>query len=95
MNYVLDTNIILFYLKSKATKSWIEAEYQPFAADNNAIVSIVTIGELRALAAKNGWGARRLSTVEQILSRMVVMEEGTVFPGGGALPSKVWSACGA
>lgn len=56
MNYVLDTNIILFYLKDGPTKGFIEEVYSPFSADNTAIISIVTAAEIKALAQKNRWG---------------------------------------
>lgn len=54
MNYVLDTNILLFYLRDTKTKSYIEQQYNPLAATNNPIVSIVTVGEIKALARREG-----------------------------------------
>lgn len=74
MNYVLDTNIILFYLKDGPTKGFIEEVYSPFSADNTAIISIVTAAEIKALAQKNRWGDRRIKVVEKILGRLAVVE---------------------
>lgn len=42
MNYVLDTNIILFYLKDNQTKEFIEVSFAPFKDGNTAIISIVS-----------------------------------------------------
>ncbi len=55
MRYVLDSNIVLFYARNSDRKRIIEKEYQPFAEDNTAIISIVTVAELTFLHNnKNG-----------------------------------------
>lgn len=74
MDYVFDTNIILFYLKDGPTKAFIEETYAPFSVSNTAIISIVTAGEIKALALKNKWGSRRIKVVERILDRLAVVE---------------------
>lgn len=73
MNYVLDTNILLLYLKDDRTKAIIEQHYDPFAAVNNPIISIVTVGEMRALARKNHWGDKRLKAVETLMRKGVTV----------------------
>ena len=74
MNYVLDTNILLLYLKDDRTKAIIEQHYDPFAAVNNPIISIVTVGEMRALARKNHWGDKRLKAVETLMSKLIIAD---------------------
>ncbi len=74
MNYVLDTNIILIYLKDEKTKQIIEDSYGPFRAGNNPIISIVTIAEIRALALKNHWGERRIKIVEEFMNELIVVD---------------------
>ncbi len=66
MNYVLDTNVILFYLKDADTKEFIEDNFGPFKEENTGIISIVTIAEIGVLARRNGWGNRRIKIVEKI-----------------------------
>jgi PIN domain nuclease of toxin-antitoxin system len=56
MNYLLDTNVILFYLIDNDTKNFIEEKFGPFKEGNTAIISIVSIGEIGVLARRNGWG---------------------------------------
>jgi predicted nucleic acid-binding protein len=73
MNYVLDTNVILFYLKDNETKEFIEEEFGPFKKGNTAIISIVSIGEIGVLARRNGWGDKRLKIVEKIYDKLVVV----------------------
>jgi len=74
MNYVLDTNIILVYLKDEQFKAAIEAQYDVFSESNNPIISVVTIGEIRSIALQNNWGAKRIEFVEQFLKEFVVID---------------------
>lgn len=74
MRYVFDTNILVFYIKDKETKAYIEKNYSPFGEDNEVIISIVSVGEIRALAIKNSWGTRRVQAIRDLLARMIVVE---------------------
>ena len=74
MNYVLDTNIILVYIKDKATQAYIDQAFGPFKSENTPIISAVTVGELRALALKNNWGNRRIKIIEKLLHELVVID---------------------
>ncbi|MEM8524717.1 MAG: hypothetical protein AAGG68_08735 [Bacteroidota bacterium] len=59
MRYLLDTNILLLYLREDSTAKELEAKYRILENENLALISIVSKGELRALALKNQWGSRR------------------------------------
>lgn len=74
MNYVLDTNVILFYLKDNDTKEFIENNFGPFKKDNTGIISIVTIAEIGVLARRNDWGNRRIKIVEKLFENLVVVD---------------------
>ncbi|MGB3780410.1 MAG: PIN domain-containing protein, partial [Tunicatimonas sp.] len=74
MNYVLDTNVLLFYLRDAKTKAHIEQRYAPFSLANNPIISVVTIGELRALARRNQWGGKRLQAVESLTTKLIIVD---------------------
>ena len=74
MNYVLDTNILLIYLRDKKTKSLIEEEYDPMGGDNNPMISVVTVGELRSLAKRNYWGNKRFKAVEQLMDKLIILD---------------------
>jgi predicted nucleic acid-binding protein len=74
MRYVLDTNIILFYLKDSKTKAFIKEIYNPFGSENEAVISAVTIGEIKSLAIRNGWGEKRVSLVEKIMQDIIVID---------------------
>ncbi|MBK7873777.1 MAG: hypothetical protein IPJ74_25525 [Saprospiraceae bacterium] len=74
MNYLLDTNILLFYLRDPNTKEYIEHQYNPFGAANNPIISIVTVGEIKSIALQNQWGGKRLRAVEELLNKGIIAD---------------------
>ena len=74
MNYVLDTNIVLVYLKDEQFKATIETQYEVFSEGNSPIISVVTIGEIRSIALQNNWGAKRIAYVEQFLKEFIVID---------------------
>jgi tRNA(fMet)-specific endonuclease VapC len=74
MNYVLDTNILLIYLREERTKSFIEAEYDPMGKNNNPIISIVTVGEIRSIAKRNYWGPKKIRAVEGLMNKLIITD---------------------
>ncbi|WKN46159.1 hypothetical protein [Tunicatimonas pelagia] len=70
MNYLLDTNIVLVYLRDEKTRQYVEKEYDPFGVENNPVISVVTVGEIKSLARRNYWGKKRLKLLTDILLRI-------------------------
>lgn len=77
MLFLFDTNIILIYLRNIVMERKIEAAYNPFSLDSRATVSVVTIGELKAIALKNKWGKSRIGDLEDFLLRFLVIDINT------------------
>ena len=74
MKYILDTNIVLIYLRDEKTKSFIDQKFSPFKQGNIPIISVVTLGEIESLALRNNWGSKRISNVEKFLNKCVVAD---------------------
>lgn len=74
MNYLLDSNILLVYLRDIGLKTYIEDNYAPFDPPNIPIISIVTVGELKALALKNNWGPTKLHALELLLQQHIIAD---------------------
>lgn len=74
MRYTLDTNVLLFYVRDKITRRFIDEKFGPFSDENESIISIVSIGEIYSLAAKNKWGETKLKVVEKLIDDLVVVE---------------------
>ncbi|MEY4936458.1 MAG: hypothetical protein RIS64_2817 [Bacteroidota bacterium] len=74
MRYVLDTNILLHYLRASAVATKIDLNYNPLSAVNEAIVCVVSVGEIKALAKINHWGRSRLEQFELLLEELIVTD---------------------
>lgn len=74
MRYTLDTNVLLFYVRDAETRQFIEDTYAPFDQANEAIISIVSVGEMMVLAAANNWGNKKLKLVQKLIDKLVIVE---------------------
>ena len=74
MNYLLDTNIILIYIRDLWTRDHIENKYDPFGNQNNPIISVVTVGEIKSIARRNYWGKAKVSLLNEILNNLIITD---------------------
>ena len=73
MDYILDTNIVLNFVRNSATFQALNEKYHFFAENNYSFISIVTAGEIYALARKNQWGENKRNTLTQMLEKLSVV----------------------
>lgn len=66
--YVLDTNIFLAYVRQSELFRRIEGKYSLTLTLPVPIYSVVTEGEIRALAEENNWGTRKRQDMEDFLA---------------------------
>ena len=66
--YLLDTNILIHYVRRDALGQRMEATYGLLTAPLPPRISIVTEGEARAFALQNRWGAAKISQLTFLLS---------------------------
>lgn len=75
MRYVLDTNILLHYLRESELSVRIDEQYNPLDSTlHDAIVCVVSVGELKAIAKINHWGQRRLDNLDQLLDELLITD---------------------
>jgi len=74
MDYLLDTNIILHYVRASKFSEQIDEKYNPLGRENSAIISIVSVGEIKSLAIQNKWGSRKLNQLEQLLNQFIIAD---------------------
>lgn len=67
MNYLLDTNILIYYITKPTLLSDFEFRYQPFSNQNVTLISIVTEAEMKSLAIQRGWGEKKMKQLEKLL----------------------------
>ena len=65
--YLLDTNILVHYVRQSPLWTSIRERYQLLVIDTRPMICVVTVGELRSLAYQRSWAARKRDHMEFIL----------------------------
>lgn len=71
MTYLLDTNIIVAYLRKQPLWFLAEETFGFLDEENDVVIPSIIMGELRSLGIKNNWGARKRAKLEEIIKRFV------------------------
>ena len=74
MHFLFDTNILLFYIRENNTASVIDSTYNPFGDGNTPILSVVSVGEIKSIALRNGWGKKKLDKLKELMSLFVITD---------------------
>jgi predicted nucleic acid-binding protein len=70
MDFVLDTNILVYFIRSDEYIQQLNNQFALFSGENFVFVSIVSVGEIRSLAYQFGWGANKLNRTNQLLQAL-------------------------
>ncbi len=65
--YVLDTNILVGYIRGAPYAAHVDREYEPNRAPNLATISIVSAGEIYSLALRRNWGEAKRKQLLDLL----------------------------
>jgi tRNA(fMet)-specific endonuclease VapC len=74
MTYLLDTNIILAYLKKSALSRFLDETYALLQPNSKPFISAVTVGELWSISLQNSWGQTRRNTLIEILRQVTIVD---------------------
>ena len=72
--YLLDTNILMFYIRKDSRFGYIDKEYAPFSTVSTSVISVVTEGELKSIALKYQWGLKKMQVVESTLQDFLIAD---------------------
>ena len=72
--FLLDTNIVLTLVRGNALASFIDDKFGLRASKVRPMISVVTHGEVRVLAGRNGWGERKLAALQNALDNLVTVD---------------------
>lgn len=75
MNYFLDTNILVLYLREHPLVKNLQEIFHLDIDPNELFTSAICIGELKSLAIQNKWGSRRTLAVDGLRNFMIVVDE--------------------
>jgi len=74
MDYLLDTNILLIYVRAGQVARGVEKDLKLMTGDHNLTTSIVSVGEIKSIAIKNNWGNRKIKRLEELLDNFLVAD---------------------
>ena len=74
MNYLLDTNIVLTYIRDTEVSRKIEKRLNLLNGKHNILLSVVSIGELKSIALQNKWGKRKIATLLSFLKKFIIID---------------------
>jgi tRNA(fMet)-specific endonuclease VapC len=77
MNYLLDTNIILIYIRNNEITQRLENQLNLFSGEHNLIISVVSIGELKSIAKQNQWGKTKWRKMQAIINDFLIADINT------------------
>ena len=70
MDFVLDTNILVYFIRNDEYIRQLDRQFSLFSAENAAFISIVSVGEIRSLAYQFGWGESKLKRMNYFLQAL-------------------------
>jgi tRNA(fMet)-specific endonuclease VapC len=65
---LIDTNIVLAIVRSPKARTVVNP------SNEDEYISIVTVGEIRSIAYRNGWGNHKNEQLEQLLSQLIILD---------------------
>jgi predicted nucleic acid-binding protein len=74
--YVLDTGVLLGYVRKAPWAAYVDKKYAPSKAPNLATISVVSQGELYSLAIRNNWGPAKQAAITELLRAMPATQIG-------------------
>jgi tRNA(fMet)-specific endonuclease VapC len=72
MIFILDTNVLLHFLRGK--RAYYVENFSINDPNARLLISAVSIGELRALSLRNKWGTRKTLEMEVLINKLFVVE---------------------
>lgn len=72
--YLLDTSVVLSLVRGSELGRYIDQRFGLRSSSLRSLVSVVSLGEVRVLARRNGWGERKLEALANALDNLVVID---------------------
>lgn len=72
--YLLDTGILVHYVRQSPNYQLIEANENLTAQDCIPFISVVTMGEILSFAIQHNWGSTKLQLLKTLFSKLVVLD---------------------
>jgi tRNA(fMet)-specific endonuclease VapC len=70
MDFVLDTNILVYFVRSDEYIRQLESQFSLFSSNNATFIFVVSVGEIRSLAYQFDWGEGKLKRMNYFLQAL-------------------------
>jgi tRNA(fMet)-specific endonuclease VapC len=70
---LLDSNVLVHLIRGTSAGQRIANDHQLLQRTERPLISIVTAGELKALALKLGWGSTKQRQLDELIAELVVV----------------------
>lgn len=74
MNYLLDTNIVLVYIRNNEITQKLEDKLDLLSGNHNLIVSVVSIRKLKSIAKQNQWGKLKWQKMLGVINDFLIAD---------------------
>ena len=72
--YLFDTNVLLALIRGKELGRYINHTFALSEVINKPLISVVSHGEIWALAERNGWGDKKRQAISEMLGDLVTLD---------------------
>lgn len=75
MDYILDTNILVVYIRDNDVSKAIEEDLELFNDNNRLVISAVSVAEIKSIAMQNKWGGKKIKKLDEILESFIIVHD--------------------
>jgi hypothetical protein len=72
--HLLDTSILLHYVRGSAVAEYLDTQYHPSELPNHSVVSVVSPGEMYSLSYSLKWGQARQDILKKLLNSIPAVD---------------------
>lgn len=73
MTYIWDTNILIYVLRKPEFLDNLKIRYGLDDTLSQVSISVVTVGEIHAIALRNRWGQKRMALLYDLLDSLTIL----------------------
>ncbi len=72
--YILDTGILIGYIRASGYAEYVEAKYSVSEPPNIPVISVVSVGEILSLAMQFNWGSKKKRIMSNLLNKFASVD---------------------
>lgn len=89
--YVLDTSIVLHYIRKSKTYQQIEKDINLSDSDASILISAVTVGEIEGFVQRREYGNDKINRMKDLLDKIIIVDISGKDTGMMKAYSNLWN----